>query len=245
MKMIRRFACACVMTASLLPLSTMAEDAPKPLLPYDLSITLGLVSDYTFLGISQTGGNPALQASIDWKPASGVYAGIWTSNVDFEDNSNTKQEVDFYAGYTKNLGKLGTDWSLMHVRYMSPKAGFDYNYTEAKLGVSYPVSDLFTLTGEARYSPDYAGDSGDEEYLQAGVSVPLPHDITFAASYGRQWIEKNALYGYPDYNNWKAGFAYSYANFNFGLHYSDTNISKADCAENCDGRIVASVARTF
>lgn len=243
---IRHLACAAALAVSILPIVTQAEDEePKHLLPYDLSITLGLVSDYSFFGISQTGGEPALQASIDWKPESGVYAGIWTSNVDFEDHSNAKQELDFYAGYNHDIGKLNTDVSLLHVRYFSPKSGYDFNYTEAKLALSHPIADLFSLTGEARYSPDYAGNSGDEEYLQAGVSVPLPHDLTFAATYGRQWIEKNANYGYPDYNNWKAGFAYNYSNFDFGLNYTDTNLTKDECADNCDARVIFSVARTF
>lgn len=239
--------CYAALTACvILPAASIAAEEKEPsLLPYGFSVTLGAASDYVFLGISQTGGEPALQGSIDWAHDSGFYLGAWASNVDFEDNSGVKREFDFYGGYTHEFGALSTDLSLMQVAYSNAVPGVDYNYTEAKLGLEYPINEWFSLTSEFRYSPDYSGDSGDEEYAEAGASFALPHDITLNTAFGRQWVEKNANYGYPDYNNWRVGAAYSFADFDFGLTYSDTNISSAVCPENCDGRVVLSVSRTF
>ena len=47
------------------------------------SATVTAVSDYLFNGVSQTQEDPALQASFDWADDSGIYAGVWGSNVDF------------------------------------------------------------------------------------------------------------------------------------------------------------------
>lgn len=248
LRAIRSLACSVALLAAL-PAASHAEEAteaPASLLPYGFSLTLGAVSDYTFLGITQTGGEPAIQGSIDWAHDSGFYLGVWSSNVDFEDNSNTKLELDYYGGYNHSFANgLETDISLLHVQYFSPKSGFDYDYDEAKLMLDYPLHKLFSVNSEFRYSPDYAGDSGEEYYVQGGVSVPLPYDLTFGATAGYQWVEENDNYGYPDYANWRVGFDYTYAGTDFGLHYSDTNIDKSDCESNCDGRFVLSVSRTF
>jgi uncharacterized protein (TIGR02001 family) len=41
------------------------------------SANVGLFSDYTYRGVSQTGQEPALQGGIDWAHDVGLYAGFW------------------------------------------------------------------------------------------------------------------------------------------------------------------------
>lgn len=65
----------------------------------DLSLTAEVVSDYRSRGQSQTLGDPAIQASASLSHSSGLYAGVWTSNVDFGFDIKTRQEIDYYAGY--------------------------------------------------------------------------------------------------------------------------------------------------
>ena len=55
--------------------------AAAPESPWAFSANLGLFSDYRFRGISQTSTNPAVQGGIDYMHSSGLYAGIWGSNV--------------------------------------------------------------------------------------------------------------------------------------------------------------------
>jgi uncharacterized protein (TIGR02001 family) len=50
----------------------------------EISANVTLATDYTFRGISQTGERGALQGGFDWAGESGIYTGIWASNVDFE-----------------------------------------------------------------------------------------------------------------------------------------------------------------
>lgn len=61
---------------------------------FSLDMTLGVFSDYRSRGISQTLGDPAVQAGATLVHSSGLYIGAWTSNVDFGGPYKTRQELD-------------------------------------------------------------------------------------------------------------------------------------------------------
>ena len=88
--------------------------APAPP-PPDNTVTanVGLFSNYIFRGISQTGGQPAVQGGFDWSHSSGFYAGTWASNVswleDFGLYNRSSLEWDFYGGY-KHAFPGQDDW---------------------------------------------------------------------------------------------------------------------------------------
>src|SRR4051812_17806657 len=46
-----------------------------------LSYNIGVVSDYRYRGISQSGRDPALQGGIDYTDKSGFYVGTWASTI--------------------------------------------------------------------------------------------------------------------------------------------------------------------
>ena len=64
-----------------------------------LIVTPAVFSDYRSSGISQTLGDPAAQLNVMLSHASGLYAGVWTSNVDFGHDDEARQELEYYAGY--------------------------------------------------------------------------------------------------------------------------------------------------
>lgn len=66
---------------------------------FSLVITPTLTSDYRASGISQTLGDPAAQLNLMLSHASGLYAGVWTSNVDFGPEDDARQELEYFAGY--------------------------------------------------------------------------------------------------------------------------------------------------
>ena len=66
-----------------------------------VSANVSFTSDYIWRGMTQTDG-PALQGGFDFESESGFYAGIWGSNVNF--NNGNGQELDYYAGYGFSLG---------------------------------------------------------------------------------------------------------------------------------------------
>src|SRR5262245_32686733 len=68
--------------------------------------TLMLTSDYRYDGVSNTSGNPALQASLYWWRPDHFYAGIFATTVDFSGfyDPDTSYEIDLYAGYNWDFG---------------------------------------------------------------------------------------------------------------------------------------------
>jgi len=71
-------------------------------------------NDYIFRGQSQTGGDASIMAQIDWSHDSGVYAGVWTGEVDFD---SADRETDMYFGYAMDLGSVGIDVAYVDYAY--------------------------------------------------------------------------------------------------------------------------------
>lgn len=177
--------------------------------------------------------------------ATGFYAGLWGSNVDFNDGHEAKVEVDVSGGYKFNLGAATIDLGGILYAYPGASSDLEYNYVEAKAAAAFPVGPA-TLTFSAFYSPDYFSGSGSALYLNSAVSAPIG-DTGFSvnAAIGHQSIEDNANFALPDYVDWNLGASYAWKKFTFGVNYYDTNLSKSDCADGCEGRIVGSVTMSF
>ena len=77
-----------------------------------VSANVSFASDYVWRGMTQSDG-PAIQGGFDFESESGFYAGIWGSNVNFNDGAGS--ELDYYAGYGFSLGEVGVDLSLIHI----------------------------------------------------------------------------------------------------------------------------------
>jgi uncharacterized protein (TIGR02001 family) len=75
---------------------------------------VGYANDYIFRGQSQTGGDASIMAHIDWSHDSGVYAGVWTGEVDFD---SADRETDMYFGYAMDLGSVGIDVAYVDYAY--------------------------------------------------------------------------------------------------------------------------------
>src|SRR5688572_11170604 len=74
--------------------------------------SVALTSDYPFRGVSQTAGDPALQAGLEYSAGAGFYAGAWGSNIRWLSDLSTPAapissslELDVYAGYRRALGE--------------------------------------------------------------------------------------------------------------------------------------------
>lgn len=108
-----------------------------------------------------------------------------------------------------------------------------------------PVSTA-TVTGSVFASPDFFAASGPAVYSQLAVSAPV-QDTGFSinASAGYQTIDDAAAYGVDDYADWSIGGSYTWEKFTFGVAYIDTDLSKSDCPDLCDARVIGSVSRGF
>ena len=98
------------------PAIVMAEDSP-----HSLSGNVSMTSDYLFRGISQTGGDGAIQGGLDYTHASGIYLGTWGSNVgwieDYQGYASGNVEFDLYGGYRGGIGDTGLSYDLGIISY--------------------------------------------------------------------------------------------------------------------------------
>jgi uncharacterized protein (TIGR02001 family) len=237
-----------------------AEDKKDKLIPGDFSATVTGASEYRFRGISQTDHLPAIQGSIDWsaklvtgRPNIDVFLGIWASNIDFNDGDDGVIEIDFYGGLRGSIGKFSWQMQFIYYHYPGVETGRNYDFMEFNPSIGYDFGFL-SLGGGLAVSPDYFGSSGTGVYLYGDVTVPLP--IKFLSKFkpaltghiGKQWIEKNAVFGTRDYFDWSVGVSFEVEGFSMSIKYVDTDLGNGAClggTDLCNAAAVFTVSRSF
>lgn len=124
----------------------------------------------------------------------------------------------------------------------------DLSFYEAYGKISWTFNDSFALGGNEYYTPSFlnSGAWGDYASITAKATAPTKWfgssgvGSYLSAEVGRQWFgTTDAFYrisaapvciAYPSYNTWNIGIAFTYKVFTLDLRYSDTNLSKGDCA---------------
>ncbi|WEK40202.1 MAG: TorF family putative porin [Candidatus Brevundimonas colombiensis] len=195
---------------------------------------VGVVSDYIFRGVSQTGEDPAIQGGVDLTSGS-FYAGAWASNVDFGDK--TDAEIDVYGGYRTEAAGFAWDFGVIGYLYAGEPKGADYNYAEFKAAASRAVGPA-TFGAAVYYSPDFYGVDKEATYAEInGAFAPAPK-WTVSGAVGRQWLNVS-----KDYNTWNLGVGYALTdNLGIDVRYYDTNVKNTPAA---DDRIVGGLKLTF
>lgn len=217
-----------------------AASAETQLGDFTVSANVGFVTDYVFRGVSQTDESVAVQGGFDVGHTSGLYAGIWGSNVDFNDGDEAHVETDLYAGFASEYMGFTYDIGGVYYAYPGADSDLDYDFFEAvaKLGYDFEVA---AVEGAIYYSPDFFGGTDDAVYYSLGVDVPLPYEITASAHAGHQYIDEAA-----DYNDWSLGLGYSVAGFDLSLTYTDTDLDEPqEVADGSTDRIVFGISRSF
>lgn len=246
MKM-KMFGAALLLSVSTISLAQAQEAAPAAGASTfgTFSSTVGIYSDYRFRGITQTSESPALQGSIDWEHDSGIYAGVWGSNVDFKDGDEANVELDAYLGFKTSFAGLDFDFGALGYFYPGADDNLNYDYYEAKIAVSKDF-EWAAFGAGLNYSPENFGDSGDATYVALNASAPIMDTgLTIDGTYGYQWIDDEVAFGVPDYSDWSVGLGYSWNTLDFAVRYTDTDLSSTECGDNCDATAVFSVSRSF
>jgi len=60
-----------------------APQTEEPASPHTLTANIGLFSQYIFRGLTQTNEELAFQRGLDYAHSSGLYLGLWGSNISF------------------------------------------------------------------------------------------------------------------------------------------------------------------
>lgn len=211
---------------------------------FDVSMTATLASDYIWRGQSQTAGHGAIQGSLDVSHESGLYAGIWASNVDDfafpstdPDKGGADIEIDYYVGYGHSFtDDISVDLSLAK-----------YTYPEANGWNGYEVIPSITAYGFT-LGHKYGVETGvHPTYTWAGYEYELPYEVTISATYGVTDLKQ----GGDDYNDWSLGLSKTFVGLDVSLTYTDTNIAGDVCEatygkdDYCDSNLTVAVSKSF
>ena len=177
-------------TAAFAQTAPAAPEAPEAS-PVTANVTV--VNDYRYRGISQSNFKPAIQGGFDYAHESGLYIGNWNSSISWigdaygpnggvSGKGNTAGQVsapiemDFYAGFKKELIGEGFATDVGFLQYYYPTSGipntggltanpntsefyvaqnFTFGPVTGFAKVSYAVSTLFgTVNSSGSYYPD-------------------------------------------------------------------------------------------
>jgi uncharacterized protein (TIGR02001 family) len=187
-----------------------AEEASGP-----ITITGGVavVSDYRFRGVSLSDKDFAVQPTLTIKHESGLYAGVWGSNL--AENAGDDIEVDLYAGFA---GGDAITYDIGATYYVYPGvSAFNYVEFTGKLGTTVGPA---TVGAQLSYvpSPDKNGNT-DNIYVGTNAAVGIPNTpVTLTGSVGFE----DGAFG-DNKVDWSLGATAAVSGFTLGVAYVDTN----------------------
>lgn len=187
----------------------------------EISANVGIVSQYFFRGIAQTATATA-SAGVDYEN-SGFYAGIWTADV------QDGLEIDYYAGYGHEFDN-GLGLSLGYTLY-AYTGGFDTQYNEVNLGLSYDIVSISYNKGTRD------GEPGAEDTDYDFLSVTIEKD-GFYGTYGSFGDEVEGDYIEVGYGTEIGGFDAGVA-----IIKSDEDLDVE--TGNSDSSLVLSLSKSF
>jgi len=180
----------CAVLALVPAVAAQAQDVPEPK-TIVLSGTAAVASDYRFRGVSQTGGDPAVQGGLTVTHESGLYASVWSSSISFDKLGAGavygSQEVDLSAGWSREVASgVTADLGLTYYAYPGGhvgKAEFVEGY--GSLATTYGPARLKLGANYAWPQDALAGTDNLYVYTSADAAIPAT-PITLSARLGYQ-----------------------------------------------------------
>jgi uncharacterized protein (TIGR02001 family) len=229
---------------------------------FETSANVTLATDYKFRGISQTDTSPAVQGGFDIAFDTGIYAGIWGSNVDFAKS----MELDYYVGFAADLNDtVSYDVGFVYYDYpgtpdtdrtwMGGSESVEDDYAEIYASVS-----AFDATLGFAYSDDYYLETGEFYYVYLDYGFELPAGFSVGLHYGYNDFEyadddsdaKDAASafltdGEDSYSDYSITLGKSWQGLDFALSWIDTDLDDDECFDTswCDSSVVFSVSKSM
>lgn len=239
--------------AFFLPSAVMAQaaaPAAAPASPHTFTGNVGLATEYLYRGIAQTRGKPALQGGFDYSHASGLYAGVWGSNISWISDgvagASASLELDIYGGYK---GSFGGDWGydVGVLTYNYPGTGktpgniLKQDTTEVygavswkwlTLKYSHSTTALFGFAKtNAGVTPNVQDGTKGSGYLELNAAYDLGDGWGINGHVGHQKVKGFSDASYTDY---KVGGTKDFGFGVIGLAYWTTNAK-----DNCSAVVAA------
>lgn len=232
--------------------------------PHTFTSNIGFFTDYVFRGVSYGRERGAVQGGFDYAHASGLYAGVWATNVNKSALYGNTVELDLYGGYVHqfnpdlalNVGFLQFYYPDNNKAYVT---GGSANTTELNAALtykwltlkhSYAVTNFFGLNSAVGAT----GNTRGSGYTELNFNYKLPvQDINLALHVGHQRVENYNSLNYTDY---LIGFNKDFAiasstGWNGGVNFTTTtadNTLYVDATggyKTADTKVVGFIKRTF
>lgn len=217
------------------------ETDPPPAITINGGVTLA--SDYRLRGVSKSDTKPTLQGTLTVSHKSGIYVGLFASNLaGWGTFGGPNLELDVIGGFKHKLGPGTADVGLTWYNYPGGATLTDYVEFYGKYtGQLGPAS----ITGSAYYAPPQLalgnwsntprsrpGDREDNIYAAGDAAVGIPKTpFTLKAHIGHSWgnpgLGPNGTSVAPTgtYLDWALGTDVTYKNLTFNISYVDTDIT--------------------
>jgi uncharacterized protein (TIGR02001 family) len=192
---------------------------------FDVSGSITIVSDYRWRGLSLTGGGMAIQPNIVVDHASGVYAGVFASNI-IDTPVRGDLRTQLYGGYATEIAPgLNIDLGLIY--YLHPngdKAAGNSDYAELASDVSYMLGPI-----EAQASLNYiwkqSALESDNIYASFSLGGGIPSTpISVRAQVGHMDGGLVRFGSDGHFWDWSIGATANLGRVTAGVRYVDTSI---------------------
>lgn len=215
--------------------ATLAMGCSVNVVALETSANVALVSDYLFRGVSQTNERGAIQGGFDFSADSGLYAGIWASNVNY--GTETSTEMDYYGGYAWESGDYEFDAGVIYYDY---EGDSEFDYQEFAFSFA-----LANFTVGFYYSPEYLGEGGPRlAYPYVDYGLQLTEELQVSFHVGLSDMDEEGLFelGEDSYMDYSIGLSWTLDTVDMSVTWTDTTIDDLDAA---DGRVVFSFSKTL
>ena len=176
-------------------------------------------SDRVAQGISQTLGDPTIQAGLSYSGPSGVYGGLWlaeNSLISARSNQEPATEINTFLGLEKPFFD-GATWSAHISRYTYAGNSFSaYDYSEILFGANWNngVSIALGLTDNLYHS------DSNSAYYEAAYDTALSQSLIFNVGLGWHDVEQIV---HESYWYWNISLTKSLGPIALDISYIDTS----------------------
>lgn len=243
MSLVNRLAGACLAATLLVGASGTAwaqEAAAEPEMPFTITGAVTIGSDYNLRGVSQTDRSPTLQGALTFTVDPGFFAGVWASNVDYNDGSQASLELDYLVGYTGSIDAFSYTGQVIFYTYPGASSSVNYDYIEGNIGIAYDLGGIIP-NANVFYSPDTFGGVGKAWYYTGGLKTTKLADMFVLYANVGKYAYSRA--GIKDATDWNIGVITSVYGIDLNLQYAHNN-DKA-YGKWSKGRVILTATKAF
>lgn len=140
---------------------------------------IAFTSNYRWRGVSLTDGGPALQGSLSYDHSSGLFAGLFASNVELQPGDGGLG-VQAFGGYaTRWRDDAAWDAGVVGYAYPSNDQGRSYDFIEGFAGATFE-----RFAARLYLSDNYYGGGDRSAYAEGSFALPLTDWLTLGVHVG-------------------------------------------------------------